>query len=56
MPELMDTVKSKINDTSGTIDAIYTKDGEEYFDVRVDERMYYETHADRWEVVLAADE
>lgn len=46
----MDEVKNKVSGTCGVVDATYNKNGIDYLDVKVDERMYYMTLASNWEV------
>lgn len=56
IPKFQDEVKHKLNDITGVVVAVYEKEGIKYFDVRVDYRMYYETIASNWTVVLPCDE
>jgi hypothetical protein len=52
VPSFMDEVKNTVSGTCGVVDATYTKNGINYLDVKVDERMYYMTPASNWEVTL----
>ncbi len=54
--EFLDEVVNKVSGTAGTVCGIFTKDGIQMLDVRVADRMYYDTPASNWEVVRANDE
>jgi hypothetical protein len=54
--DFMDEVKSKLNDTSGVVNAIYTIGGITYVDVKTDKRIYYQSPVTNWEVVKKCDE
>ena len=51
IPEFMDEVKSKINETFGIVAAKYQWRDKWYVDIRVDNRMYYHSPIENWEVV-----
>lgn len=56
LPGYQDEVKNINNEFSGIVVAVYVKDGIKYFDVRVDDRIYYETRASNWTLVSAVNE
>lgn len=58
IPEMADEVKSKINDSTGTVIAKYFSSyGEERLDVRsFDNQIYYATNIANWEVVRTREE
>lgn len=56
LPDYQDEAKHINNDTTGVVIAVYVKNGIKYFDVRTDSRVYYETPAENWTLVLAVDE
>lgn len=56
IPDFQDEVKHKLNDTVGTVIAVYTLSGSRYLDVRVDRRIYYMTPAANWTVTVPCDE
>jgi hypothetical protein len=51
VPDFMDTVKNKLSGASGIVDAIYTKNGVSYIDVRIGDEMHYKLTTSNWEVV-----
>jgi hypothetical protein len=55
-PDYQDEVRHILQGIIGTVIAIYDIDEITYLDVRVDERIYYETPASNWEVVAVCDE
>jgi len=55
-PDYLDEVKCKINDTAGTVNAIYEIDGITYLDVEVDDRIYYKSPASVWETIIPYEE
>ena len=56
LPYYQDEVKHIDNETTGIVIAVYEKNGIKYFDVRADDRIYYETPAKNWKLVSAVDE
>lgn len=56
MAEYQDQVKHISGDVVGIVIADYTILNTRYFDVRVDDHIYYGTPADNWLVVKAVDE
>lgn len=56
MADYQDTVKHKLNDVVGVVIATYELNNIPYFDVRVDEGIYYKTIAANWETTIAVDE
>lgn len=56
MVDYQDEVKNKVSGVVGVVITIYEKNGIQYLDVRVDERIYYETPAANWETIRAVDE
>jgi len=56
LPGYQDEVKNINNEFSGIVVAVYEKNGIKYFDVRVDDRVYYETRAENWIFVYGVNE
>lgn len=56
LPGYRDEVKNINNEFSGTVIAVYEQNGVKYFDVRVDDRIYYGTLAANWTLVSAVNE
>lgn len=56
VPDYLDTVKHKKNDTVGVVNAIYTKGNDIYIDVIVNKHIKYESPIENWEVVIGAVE
>ena len=56
LPGYQDEVKNKNNEFSGVVIAVYEISGIKYFDVRVDERIFYETRAENWVLVSKVNE
>lgn len=56
LPDYQDEVKHIENETTGVVIAVYVKNGIKYFDVRVDNRIYYETPAANWKLISPVDE
>lgn len=57
IPDLQDTVKNILNETTGKVITVYEKNGVRYLDVRGDDyRIYYDTPASNWEVVIENDD
>jgi len=55
-PDFQDEVKNKNNEATGTVIAIYVKNGITYLDVRDNDHIYYETPASNWETTIVCDE
>jgi hypothetical protein len=51
-PDFMDEVKNTLNGTLGTVIAIYTLESKTYLDVRVDDRIYWHSPIENWEVTV----
>jgi hypothetical protein len=56
IPDFQDEVKNKVSGVVGIVVAKYILDGVEYFDVRVDNRIYWATPKANWDVVKKCDE
>lgn len=54
--DMLDVVKHKLNETTGTVIAMYSIGGIAYLDVRGDYRIYYETPKENWTVVSKRNE
>lgn len=55
-PNLQDDVKNLNNEYAGRVVAKYQIGGKTYFDVRVDDRIYYKTLAENWVTITTEEE
>ena len=56
-PKFQDYVRSRLNETTGTIIAVYPLEGKTHFDIRLDDdSVWYGSPAENWETVRAYED